>query len=260
VDGCPNAAVSFDKAGVNINPKKCFNCFVCASGCPSGALAKVGNSWNVADLAHEACKDSMFFGEFDGGITVSGGEPLLQYQFTSELLKALKEKSENTALDTSGFAGHTALEAVYPYVDVFLYDLKFIDRNLHIEHTGADNRLILSNLIRLFQKSKEDDSKRIWIRTPLIPGATATVENIAAIGGFLRTCPYEKIERWELCAFNNVCRDKYARMRIDWAYSTTPLMTADEIEVLLKTARKYLPYKVFATGLFAKQNETSINN
>jgi pyruvate formate lyase activating enzyme len=137
-------------------------------------------------------------------------------------------------------------------VDIFLYDIKFIDRELHKRHTGVDNEQILKNFQWLVQKSSDDAAKRLWVRTPLIPGATATVENIRQIGEFLKNTSTDKIECWELCAFNNVSRDKYAKMRLNWSYSSTPLMHAKEIETLLCMAQIYLGHKVLSTGLSAK--------
>ncbi|GHT39643.1 glycyl-radical enzyme activating protein [Bacteroidia bacterium] len=252
VESCVSHALTFDETGATINTTTCEHCRQCVKNCPTGAQTLIGKYWTAEELVKEACKDSLFFGEFEGGVTVSGGEPLLQYEFVHEFLQLLKQKGENTALDTSGFSSPKALEVVYPYVDIFLYDIKFIDRELHQKHTGVDNNQILKNFQWLVQKSKNDTNKRIRIRTPLIPGATAMVENIQQIGEFLRNNLADEIECWELCAFNNVSRDKYARMRLDWLYSSTPLMSEKEIDTLRKTAQIYLPQKVLSTGLSAK--------
>jgi pyruvate formate lyase activating enzyme len=253
VESCENHALAFDETGVIINETVCKHCRECTKNCPSGALTLVGKSWTAEELVKEACKDALFFGEFEGGITVSGGEPLQQYEFVQEFLRLLKQKGENTALDTSGFSSRKALEAVYPYVDIFLYDIKFIDPELHKKHTGADNHPILTNFQWLVQKSGDDTDKRIRIRTPLIPKATATVENISRIGEFLNDHAAGKVECWELCAFNNVSRDKYAKMRLKWSYAQTPLMSTKEIDTLLDTAQTYLGQRVLSTGLSAKE-------
>jgi pyruvate formate lyase activating enzyme len=285
VSSCPEQAVVFDGAGVHIADEGCRKHLQCVTNCPSGALKTVGKRWQPETLVREVRKDAMFFGEFEGGVTVSGGEPLLQYRFVAEFFRLLKQAGENTALDTSGFASREAFETVYPFTDVFLYDLKFICGTQHKQHTGVDNRRIKDNFRWLAGKCGNDRNKRLWVRTPLIPDATATVENISQIGDFIRhgfvlgeavtdnisseavtdNLPGEAmtdnpVERWELCSFNNVSRDKYARMRLEWKYSSVPLMTQSEIDGLLAEARKYLGEKVFATGLSAKEVKKQFNH
>lgn len=247
---CARRAISFGPEGLEIDDGACERCFSCARACPSGALGLSGRWWEKEDLLREALKDDIFFAEFKGGVTLSGGEPLAQYAFAAGFLKALKERGTHTALDTSGCAPLAAFEAVYPFTDLFLFDIKLISEPLHKKHTGAGNRLILDNLRWL--ASQGPDDKEIWIRTPLIPGATADEENIAGIGKFLAGLPAGKIKRWELCAFNNVCRGKYEKMRLDWAYRKTPLMTAGETEGLLAAAREYAGGRAVLTGLTAK--------
>ena len=265
VTACPEKAVFFDETGVHITLDHCTNRLQCVKNCPADALKIIGKRWHPEALVCEVRKDAMFFDEFEGGVTVSGGEPALQYRFVAEFLRLLKQKGESTALDTSGFAVREAFETLYPYTDVFLYDLKFIDSKRHKRHTGVNNKLILDNFRRLAEKCARDKNKRLWVRTPLVPGATATAENISQIGAFLRdnfpasaALTDHPVERWELCAFNNISRDKYARMRQEWEYSSVPLMTQTEIDKLLSVAHEYLGKKVFATGLTAKENVSCI--
>ncbi|MDR1368989.1 MAG: glycyl-radical enzyme activating protein [Dysgonamonadaceae bacterium] len=259
VASCPEKAVFFDGTGVHITDDRCTKQLQCVKNCPANALKIIGKRWRPEALANEARKDAMFFDEFEGGVTVSGGEPALQYRFVAEFLRLLKQKGENTALDTSGFATREAFETLYPFTDVFLYDLKFIDGELHKQHTGVNNKLILDNFLWLAEKCARNKNKRLWVRTPIVPGATATVENISQIGKFIgyglnggETVTGNAVERWELCAFNNISRDKYAGMRQEWKYSSVPLMTQAEMDVLLDVAHKYLGEKVFASGLTAK--------
>lgn len=252
VNTCQFGAVQAGEEGISIRRDWCQECYQCAEKCPSGALKIVGTYWDVDSLATEALKDTMFFEDFEGGITLSGGEPILQYRFVTELLKKIKEAGQNTALDTCGLGLREAYESVYPYVDTFLYDIKLMDKNEHIQYTGMSNQLILSNLIWLIQKANGDPDKKIWIRTPLIPGATASEENIDKIGKFLKGEVLKGIERWELCAFNNVCRDKYRKIHLEWEYQDTPLMTEDDANHFLQIARKYVGEKAVLSGLTAR--------
>jgi pyruvate formate lyase activating enzyme len=264
VASCSQQAIAFDEAGVHVAGDRCVKSWQCVANCPSGALKAVGKRWQAEALAREVRKDALFFDEFEGGVTVSGGEPLLQYRFVAEFFRLLKQAGENTALDTSGFASREAFEAVYPFTDVFLYDLKFMDTRRHKQHTGLNSERITDNFRWLAGKCGNGRSKRLWVRTPLIPGATATVENISQIGRFIRqggmATGNNAVERWELCTFNNISRDKYARMRREWKYASVPLMAQAEIDELLAEARKYLKEKVFATGLSANEVKKQFNH
>jgi pyruvate formate lyase activating enzyme len=264
---CPARAVVYDERGVFVDSARCELSLQCVRDCPANALTLLGKRYTAEELVREALKDEMFFGEFKGGVTASGGEPLLQYEFVAEFFRLLKEKGVNTALDTSGCVPPEAMEAVLPYTDVVLYDLKFIDPDLHRLHTGADNALILSNFERLIAETKrkptdktsenkiKQNKTKLWVRTPLIPGSTATVENIVAIGEYINRCAVgsaDVVERWELCTFNNVSRDKYQRMRLDWQYASQSLMFQSEVEKFAAIAREYLHDKVCVSGLTAK--------
>lgn len=212
------------------------------------AQGPTGKDWELDALVREASKDNMFFAEFDGGVTVSGGEPLLQYEFAAEFLKKLKEKGISTALDTCGFYNQSILETVFPYVDIFLYDIKLIDSELHKKYTGVDNKIILDNFKWLMSEKTVCSTKQIWVRTPLVSESTATDENIHQIGHFLHEYA-AGIDRWELCAFNNVCKDKYKKMGIDWKYQDSTLMTQAEAGHCFEIAQLYLPGKTVLSGL-----------
>ena len=123
------------------------------------------------------------------------------------------------------------------HTDLVLFDLKVLDEGEHLRLTGQSNRRILDNLAWLGQHAGEHGRPEIWIRTPLIPGATTGRGNLGAIGAFLREGRAAQLTRWELCAFNNLCRDQYRRLGIAWAYDQTPLMTAEEVTACEEEAR-----------------------
>lgn len=212
-------------------------------------MSVVGRYWDTSGLVKEACKDSMFFDDFSGGVTVSGGEPVLQHKFLYEFLEALKMQGVDTALDTSGFGKREIYEKIYPYVDTFLYDIKFMDEKLHQEYTGVSNKIILDNLRFVADKIRKQKDTRLWIRTPLIPGATAVKENIEEIGWFIQKELADVIERWELCAFNNVCKEKYVKIGQDWEYGHCRLMEEKEVRELAAAAEKYAKGNVVVSGL-----------
>lgn len=246
---CQAKALSPGEDGIRINRKICRDCFTCADQCPSKAMSVVGRYWDTSDLVKEACKDSMFFDDFSGGVTVSGGEPVLQHKFLYEFLEALKMQGVDTALDTSGFGKRERYEKIYPYVDTFLYDIKFMDEKLHQEYTGVSNKIILDNLRFVADKIRKQKDTRLWIRTPLIPGATAVKENIEEIGWFIQKELADVIERWELCAFNNVCKEKYVKIGQDWEYGHCRLMEEKEVRELAAAAEKYAKGNVVVSGL-----------
>jgi pyruvate formate lyase activating enzyme len=126
-----------------------------------------------------------------------------------------------------------------PYMDMALYDIKIFERERHQEIVGGDNRMILENYRKLWEAGM-----RLWVRTPIIAEATDSAENIRAIGSFLREAGLP--EKWELCSFNNLCRDKYTRLDLDWAYKSTGLTEKKYIEELTAIARSYVPEAMYS--------------
>ena len=251
LSACPNGCLTRTEAGLTIDRERCQGCGRCASACPAGAIELLGRQVSVDELLGELRKDRAYYDASGGGVTLSGGEPTLQADFVEALLRGLKAEGIATALDTCGLCSAETLDRLLPFTDLVLYDLKLYDLDLHRQHTGASNRQILDNLLHLREmQSSLPRPFRLWIRTPLIPGTTATPENLKALGGFLSDALDGCVERWELCAFNNLCRDQYTRLGMEWAYARTPLMTASELtslEHIAKTASKH-PEIVLATG------------
>ncbi|MHA1270909.1 MAG: glycyl-radical enzyme activating protein [Candidatus Helarchaeota archaeon] len=229
VEVCPEGAITLDKKGVHINRFKCKYCGICTEECPSTALRKLGEFWELNDLFHEVEKDKVYYFNSGGGITVSGGEPTLQVDFLENFLRLCKEAKFHTALDTCGYAPKKTYERLLPFIDLILYDIKEIDTNKHKEFTGVPNDLILDNAIWLIKKLNQM-GKKMWIRTPIIPHFTATEENIQGIGEFIVNKLENKIERWDLLAFNNLASAKYERMDIDWVCKDFELLTKEEME------------------------------
>lgn len=228
---CPNDALTRDETGVHIDRRLCTGCRTCVSACPTLALECKGIDAEPEELYRELVKDRAYFGR-DGGVTLSGGEALLQ-DGTIELLRLLKQEGIQTAVDTCGMVFTEQLQAALPYTDILLYDLKIMNDADHQRWTGRSNAMILRNLgvAALWAKG----NGRLWIRTPIIPGATDSDENIRAIGN--RINAIGGAERWELCAFNNLCTDKHERLDIDWAFKNAPLVSKKRMEELLAVAR-----------------------
>lgn len=239
---CPNHALSATEDGIKVDRSVCIACGKCISECPTGALDAKGQDASVDEVFRELIKDEAYFGP-TGGVTLSGGEITMQAEEATELLKKLKSRGIGTALDTCGLTTRERLDMLFPYVDVFLYDVKIFDSQKHKEFTGAGNEVVLENFEYLAEKVKGTD-KKIWVRTPVIPGASDSDENIRSIARFIKG----KYHRWDLCAFNNLCRDKYERLYQDWFYSKTELMTNERMDELVKIAEDEGLTEVYRSG------------
>jgi pyruvate formate lyase activating enzyme len=214
----------------------------CSEACPSGAMEALGSTWAASELARELRKDSAWFASsVGGGVTLSGGEASAQRAFSASVLRSLKETGLCTALDTCGYAPWELLAELYRDVDLVLYDLKEIDDARHRAFTGVGNALILDNLRRTAELAAGECPRlAIWVRTPIVPGATDSEENLRGLGAFLRELGAGLFERWELCAFNNLCADKYRALGIEWKHARTPLVERARMEALAAAAAEAL--------------------
>ncbi len=239
---CPNGALTFDN-GIHIDRTKCKGCGRCTEACPSTAMELLGKRWQADALVSELLKDSAYFATSGGGITISGGESTFQTRFVQKVLEELKHNGIHTAIDTCGICNQHALDMVLPYVDLVLYDIKEMDPDRHQEFTGKSNAQVLQNIQYILKFMKDHLFPReVWIRTPLIPGKTARDENIVAIAHYINqllTIHPKAITRWDLCAFNNLCRDKYTRLGLQWEFAQTPLLTRQELEHYGAIAKKH---------------------
>lgn len=239
VESCPEIALILSSEGIIIDRDLCKGCGTCTDKCPTMAMEMLGKEWTLKELVHEVLKDAAYFESSDGGITVTGGEPVLHASFVQEFLKIIKEKGISTALDTCGLCSFQSLELLLPNTDILLFDFKISDPDLHKEYTGQSNEKIIRNLLYIRDYMQAHSiPKTLWIRTPLIPEITATEENIKGIGRFLQEHLPGKIQRWELCAFNNMCRDKYRRLGLQWPFEKTPLMEKNFLDHLVSVAKQ----------------------
>lgn len=238
IEVCPKAALSMETTGLMIDRSICDGCGLCADACPSTALEMLGTTWDVETLAKELLKDNVYFQKSTGGVTISGGEATLQYNFVSSLLRILKDEGIHTCIDTCGIVRQDALAALLPFTDIVLYDLKEIDPQRHQAFTNQNLSKVLSTLGTITEYIKtHPNPTEIWVRTPIIPGKTDNEENIRGIGAFISEYYDGIVTRWDLLAFNNLCKDKYKRLDLEWQFEDTALMTTDAMEKLAETAR-----------------------
>ena len=233
---CARKALSLEEKGMRIDRAVCIGCGDCAEACPSTAMELLGHAWELEALIAELIKDQAYFEASGGGITISGGEPTMQTTFAAALLQGIKARGIHTALDTCGQCPQKSLETLLPFTDMVLFDIKLIDPVEHHTFTGHTNELILENL-GYVASAMGDKGGALWIRTPIIPQATDTPENLRAIGAYIARNLDGGVQRWELCAFNNLCRDKYRRLDRDWAFKDCALIPKARMEELAAVAK-----------------------
>lgn len=209
--------------------EKCIACGKCEDECTFGALIFYGESASPSDILPKLLEDKEFYDNSGGGVTLSGGEPLMQADFTAELLKLLKENGVNTAVDTCLFASRESLEKVAPYTDTFLVDVKAIDRDVHKALTGQYNDIILDNIRYL-----DSIGKPMEIRIPYVPKQNAgEIEKIAEFIASLHS-----VKGVRALPYHSLSSNKYASLEIDYTLDkeNAPIPTALEAE----DARKVL--------------------
>ncbi len=234
-DACVHGALVRQAERVWPDPAACQRCGACVDACPAVALEVLGRSWRLADLVDEVAKDRAFFEESGGGVTASGGDPLVQASFTAAFLSACQAAGLHTALDTCGACPQDKLLAAAVHADLVLLDLKEIDSVRHERVTGRPVEPILENARALV--ASLTGHQQLWIRTPLIPGATARADNLTGLGRFIADALGDKVARWELLAFNNLCREQYGRLGQVWDFASTPLLSQAELDQLAQVAK-----------------------
>lgn len=200
----------------------------------------VGRQISVDELFNEIKKDTVYFDESGGGVTFSGGEPLMQPEFLQSILKFCKGANIHTTLDTTGYCSPEIMQSIFKYVDLLLYDLKIIDEKLHQKYTGLSNAQILENL--KFLQSKK---KNIIIRFPVIPAVTDTEDNINQLIDFLQS--NNGIDEINILPFHRIANHKYARFQIENKMNKTKEPTKTEIENI-KNRFKSAGFKVSVGG------------
>lgn len=186
---------------LKIDMNSCTLCGKCTHNCPTEALEMLGKQMNIEEIMNEIVKDKVFYEESGGGVTFSGGEPLMQADFLEEVLSRCHDKGIHTTVDTSGYCTWEALSKVSNKVDLFLYDIKHMDESKHKKFTGVSNKLILNNLKKLSALNKD-----IWVRLPIIPTVNDDYKNLSDTGEFLQSLGLKNVY---ILPYHNMFMDKY---------------------------------------------------
>jgi pyruvate formate lyase activating enzyme len=210
----------------------CVQCGLCVDACPGHALKIFGKRMTSEEILQTVMKDWDFYQRSCGGLTVSGGEPMLQFDALLNLLKKAKEKGLHICLDTSGRASQEKYRAVAEFVDVFLFDYKITDVKEHKRYTGVDNHLILKNLDYLCRYGS-----RIYLRCPIIPGINDNEKHYRSIAGLSHK--YEAIEQVNLMMYHNMAKGKAAQIGEQYALPEIKTIETDEKRQIYSKVESY---------------------
>ncbi|MBV7273644.1 glycyl-radical enzyme activating protein [Clostridiaceae bacterium UIB06] len=205
---CPQKAVEVQEKYPKTDESKCTLCGKCTDFCPNSAKEYVGKDITAQELMKEIIKDEVFYDESGGGVTFSGGEPLVHIDFLNEILKLCRERGIHTTLDTSGFVKWEKLEEIADKIDLFLYDIKLMNNERHLKYTGVENVNILRNLKKL-----SDKGCNIYIRMPIISGINDDDENINEAIKFVSSL---NILQVNLLPYHKMGMDKYRRLKMQY--------------------------------------------
>jgi pyruvate formate lyase activating enzyme len=201
-----HSATQQDIQHIHIDRAICDNCGECVAACYQKALVMCGTDYTVEDLLKRVQKDMPFYEYSGGGVTVSGGEPLSQPEFLFQFLKRLQECGIHAAVDTSGYASFETIERILPYTNLFLYDLKHMDSELHKTVTGVSNERIIENAAKIAKSGG-----KMQIRIPVIPDFNDSEESIRETGLLCRTLG-EALTVIQLLPYHNLGVMKYQRI------------------------------------------------
>lgn len=236
---CPQHAVFKNGDGrVLIQRELCSSCMACVDVCPAKALERMGSPMTVEEVIRKVRADEAFYSRSGGGLTLSGGEPLLQPEFALALLQRAEEEGFETAIETTGCAAWEKARPVFSALDFIFYDIKIFSSDLHEECTGVPNKLILENFARLCE---EFPDKPVTVRTPVIPGVNDNVEHLQRIADFVEKHARSEKVRYELLPFHNFGSSKYEFMGKSYALKDLHSMSTGHVEELKKQLKTSVP-------------------
>jgi pyruvate formate lyase activating enzyme len=234
VEACPNDAITLNKDGIVRDKDLCVVCVKCVEACPNNVMELVGKSMSVNEVVDIAEKDKPFYDTSGGGITISGGEPTMQSKFLLALLKNFKEKEIHTAIETCGYFNKKLIAKLVELVDLFLFDIKHSDLNVHEKFTNVSNEKILENFTIIHSKVGSD---RIIARIPIIPGVNTDIKTIEDIAIFLKKINY--MGPVHLMPYNKMAKTKYEKVGKGHLYKDMGDLTEEKLEEITNKFEQY---------------------
>lgn len=213
IEVCPeNNVLNFTRGKLtSFNRSQCSNCLACQDVCPADAIKLWGRPMSVDECMVEICKDKGYYERSGGGVTVSGGEPLLQSEFVAALFKACKQEGIQTCLESSLFVDWKKVSPVLPYTDIIISDIKHMDPVIHKKYTHASNDKILKNLKKLAAQQRE-----IILRIPVIPNVNDDMANVEASADFILNEMNGQIRTLQLLSFMRLGEEKYQSLGLPY--------------------------------------------
>ncbi len=202
---CEHGAITWNGNGVHTDRDACVRCGICTESCFAEAREMIGRRMTVGEVIAEIEQDVSFYDESGGGVTFSGGEPLMQPDFLRALLTACRNREIHTTVDTCGYASWPVFNNIRRDVDLFLFDIKLMDTRVHRRFTGVSNELILDNLKKLSQAGHD-----IMLRVAIIPGINDDLDNLRQIGEYAASLPH--LKRVSILPYHHTAANKYHRL------------------------------------------------
>jgi len=231
---CNTGAITEVEGKVAINRELCTHCGDCAEVCPAKAVEICGSAMTVDEVLNVVEEDNIFYTRSGGGITLSGGEPLVQADFASKLLQEAKLRGMDTAIETTGFTKWENIEKVLRFLDTVYFDLKCMDSEKHKKHTGVPNEKILDNFKKICTKFPDTP---IIVRTPVIPGFNDTEEDILAIANFIKETSGHIY--YELLGYHRFGESKYTSLGRTYFLSSVPTLKQEKLMELEKYTKLF---------------------
>jgi len=213
---CPGtgAQIEFDGNGrlkALSMKKECGSCLLCSEKCPTGAIKLWGEKKTLPELMKAIKGDRSFYDRSGGGVTLNGGEVMMQWEFAEMLLKECKRIGIHTCVETALHCPAEHMESVYKYTDLVIADIKHMDSDRHRRFTGVGNEMLLNNLVKTVRLEK-----KLIIRTPVVPGYNGDEQSIRTIGKFIKEDLRSGIICWQLLPFRKLGTEKYASLMLEY--------------------------------------------
>lgn len=229
LERCEQGVHQLEHGAHRFRRELCLACGRCAETCYAQALVLTGKWWTAEQLTQELLRDRPFYEQSDGGITLSGGEPLLQADFSLRLLQQCHQAGLHTAIETAALCPWPDLQSLLPWLDLVMMDIKLVDEAGHRAAAGAPNRLILDNARRLAQTAIP-----LIVRTPIIPTVNDTLEAVGEIASLIRDFP--NLLYFELMPFHRLAQGKYHSLGLEYRAANLNPLSPDEMQTLARHA------------------------
>lgn len=233
IEVCPNDAMVLTNTGIITDNEKCNLCGLCAEACPTKAFEISGKKYTLNQLLNRIEKERDFFESSGGGVTLSGGEPMMHAETAIPLLEELGLRGIHRTVDTCGYVNSKTMESFMNHTDLFLFDLKLVDEKKHLKYTSKSNGIIIENL-KLLSKSNKD----YIIRIPFIKGVNTSEEDIIQFAELISSLPYKPLEI-SILPYHNIAKMKYKKMGSNYNGNGMEPPTEFEIENLVEIFKEY---------------------